>query len=99
MTTFPTVDASRARLHQAGWSIGETAAGGWLVTGRNGENISATGATQAEAWHKAFLQAEAVGMGGKITNEDWPAPQRGRAGPGKGRPHLKSPAVGGRKEK
>jgi hypothetical protein len=61
---FPTVDASRTRLQAAGWSIGETAtAGGWLVSGVNGENaIKETGKTQAEAWHRAVEQAEAVGM-------------------------------------
>ena len=64
---FPSPDESRARLHRAGLSIGETAATGeWLVTGANGENaISATGETQAEAWHRAIEQAEAVGMSSK----------------------------------
>jgi hypothetical protein len=56
MTTFPTVDSSRTRLHQAGWSIGEIAtATRWIITG----------ATQAEAWHRAVEQAEAVGMAGE----------------------------------
>jgi len=61
---FPTVDASRLRLHRPGWSVGETAtAGGWLVTGNNGENaILARGASQEEAWHRAVEQARAVGM-------------------------------------
>jgi hypothetical protein len=37
--TFPTPDESFARLHDAGWSIGETGtAGHWLVSGTNGEN-------------------------------------------------------------
>jgi len=42
---FPSPDESFARLHRAGWSVGETAtAGAWLVTGHNGENsIFATG--------------------------------------------------------
>ncbi len=61
---FPSVDESFARLHRAGWSIGE--AGGavvWSVTGTNGENrIHAEGQSQAEAWYRATLQAEAVGM-------------------------------------
>jgi hypothetical protein len=63
-STFPTVDVSRARLHRAGWSIGETGtAKGWLVTGQNGENsIRAQGATQKEAWHRTVEQARAVGM-------------------------------------
>jgi hypothetical protein len=34
---YPTVDGSFARLHRAGWSIGETAGTtGWMVTGDNG---------------------------------------------------------------
>ena len=68
MSSYPSSDESFARLHQAGWSAGEVAvhtpAGiAWLVTGTNGENaIEARGTTQAEAWHKACQQAEAVGM-------------------------------------
>jgi hypothetical protein len=60
-----TVDESRSRLHAAGWNVGETAtAGAWIVTGTNGENvIIAHGATQAEAWHRAVEQAEAVDAG------------------------------------
>ena len=35
----------------------------WCVSGSNGENaVSARGWSQAEAWHRACLQAEAVGM-------------------------------------
>jgi hypothetical protein len=35
----------------------------WLLTGANGENrIHAEGRTQAEAWYRAMLQAEALGM-------------------------------------
>ena len=51
-------------LHRAGWSIGETVGSAvWIVTGTNGENvIRAEDRSQAEAWHKAMLQAEAVGM-------------------------------------
>ena len=62
---FP--DESRIYLHAAGWSIGETAAGGtWLVCGRNGENlVKATGRTQVEAWYRAVEQAEAVGIAGR----------------------------------
>ena len=61
---YPSVDESAARLHGAGWSIGETGgAGVWLVSGTNGENvIHAEGRSQAEAWYRATLQAEAVGM-------------------------------------
>jgi hypothetical protein len=69
MYTFPTVDACHRRLHRAGWSVGDFAtldAGGrevWRVSGRNGENvIEATGANQAEAWHRACRQAESLGM-------------------------------------
>ena len=71
MAIFPTADESFARLHRAGWSVGDvrilTAAGpAWLVIGSNGENlISARGRTQAEAWHLACLQAEAAGMLGR----------------------------------
>jgi hypothetical protein len=63
----PTVDESFARLHRAGWSIGEKGGTtGWMVTGDNGENVIFTrGASQAEAWHRAIEQAEAVGMIGK----------------------------------
>jgi hypothetical protein len=63
-STYPSVDESFARLRRAGWSVGETGgAGGWLVTGANGENvIRAEGRSQAEAWYHATQQAEAVGM-------------------------------------
>jgi hypothetical protein len=41
--------------------------GVWIVTGTNGENqIEARGASQDEAWHNAFLQAEALGMAGQF---------------------------------
>jgi hypothetical protein len=64
MPAYPRVDESVDRLHRAGWSIGEAAGSdAWIVTGTNGENmIRAEGRSQAEAWHKAALQAEAVGM-------------------------------------
>ena len=68
---YPTVEQSFARLHRAGWSVGDvrilTVKGlRWLVTGTNGENaVSARGATQAEAWHRACQQAEAAGMLGR----------------------------------
>jgi hypothetical protein len=61
---------SFARLHAAGWTVGDDAAHGeaglmWIVTGANGENrIEARGATQDEAWRNAVLQAEAMGMAG-----------------------------------
>jgi hypothetical protein len=61
---YPSVDESFARLHRAGWSIGETGSFVvWLVSGTNGENvIHVEGRSQAEAWYRATLQAEAVGM-------------------------------------
>jgi hypothetical protein len=65
VTAFPSSDESFARLQRAGWSVGEVrlADGQWVVTGSNGENrIEAQGAGQAEAWHRACEQAEAVGM-------------------------------------
>jgi len=62
--SYSSIDESFARLHQAGWTIDETGGAGlWLVTGTNGENvIRAQGRTQTEAWYRATLQAEAVGM-------------------------------------
>jgi hypothetical protein len=63
------VDACRRRLHRAGWSVGEFATAGaggrerWRVWGSNGENqIDAAADTQAEAWHRACRQAQALGM-------------------------------------
>jgi hypothetical protein len=62
--SYPSVDESFARLHHAGWSIGDIAtAHRWIVCGTNGENkIHAEGRSQAEAWYRATLQAEAMGM-------------------------------------
>jgi hypothetical protein len=59
-----TPDEALDRLHRAGWSIGETAAGStWLVSGINGENvICARGGSQGEAWSEACEQARAGGM-------------------------------------
>jgi hypothetical protein len=69
MDPFPTVDGCRRLLHRAGWTVGECAvldADGrevWRVSGRNGENaVEVEGASQAEAWHQACQQAEALGM-------------------------------------
>jgi hypothetical protein len=64
MHAYPSVDESCDRLHRAGWSIGEAAgSSAWIVSGINGENvIRAEGRSQAEARHRAALQAEAVGM-------------------------------------
>jgi hypothetical protein len=62
---YPSPDESLSRLRRAGWSVSETAtAGAWIVSGHNGENmINARGKTQAEAWHRAVEQAEAVHAG------------------------------------
>jgi hypothetical protein len=48
MDAPPPVDGSFARLHRAGWSVGDvrllTAAGAvWLVSGSNGEKCIASG--------------------------------------------------------
>jgi hypothetical protein len=67
---IPNSDESFARLHRAGWSIGDAAYVEhgvlvWLVTGTNGENlIRAEGPTRAAAWWAAVAQAQAVGMSG-----------------------------------
>ena len=72
MPTYPSVDESRDRLHRAGWSVGEVGQGAlWRVTGTNGENvISASAATQAEAWWGACVQAREVGMLAPAREED-----------------------------
>jgi hypothetical protein len=51
MTSYPSVDECRDRLHRAGWSLGETCFGQRCqVEGSNGENrLLTTGASQAEA--------------------------------------------------
>jgi hypothetical protein len=65
---MPAIDHCYARLHRAGWSVGEVriaTPGGpaWLVTGTNGENvIEGRAATQTEAWESACRQAEGIGM-------------------------------------
>jgi hypothetical protein len=66
--SYPTVGESFTRLQRAGWSVCDvrvltTQGPTWLGSGHNGENaFSARGVTQAEAWHKACQQLEAVGM-------------------------------------
>jgi hypothetical protein len=64
---YPSVDDSAARLKHAGWSAGDVGtSSGWLVTGRNGENlIEARGRSQAEAWWRAYQEALALGMLGR----------------------------------
>src|SRR5262249_3975930 len=78
-----TAEKSFARLHAAGWSVGDvrvlTPSGAlWLVTGYNGENaLRAEGLTQAEAWARACEQARALGMLGRSARKEqrrWPDP-------------------------
>ena len=63
-----TVDACLARLHRAGWSVGDvrllTASGPlWLVTGTRGKHfIRAERRTQTESWQNACELAAAVGL-------------------------------------
>jgi hypothetical protein len=61
---YTTPDEAFARLHAAGWSVGETGgAGSWLVCGTNGENqIVALGGPRRRRGTGACLQAVAVGM-------------------------------------
>ena len=72
---LPEPDEALARLHSSGWTVGEAAFGlMWLVTGSKGENLTrAEGQTQAEAWQRACLQAEAVGMLGENGFREWRA--------------------------
>jgi hypothetical protein len=64
MTAYPTVEESRKRLHEAGWSLHESCLGArWEVVLSNGtERLIALGATSAEAWYRATLCAEEVGL-------------------------------------
>jgi hypothetical protein len=64
MPTYPSVDESFARLHAAGWSVGDTGtATRWLVCGGNGENaVMAVGRSQAEAWWRACEQSLVAGV-------------------------------------
>jgi hypothetical protein len=64
-------DEALARLHRAGWSIGDAAfaveGGGLLrvVSGHKGEDlIRAQGPTRDEAWGRAVGQARGLGMRG-----------------------------------
>jgi hypothetical protein len=51
--TRPSADESFDRLPRDGWSVGDTGwAGGWLVTGRNGDNA---------VWARVSIPAEAGG--------------------------------------
>jgi hypothetical protein len=73
MTLHPTVDESFARLHSAGWSIGDTTVLGpdgleWLVSGTRGtHSIEARGKTEAEAWARACQLAEGLGLAGEAS--------------------------------
>jgi hypothetical protein len=64
MDRYPTSDESVARLHRAGWSVGELAVIGaaarvWIVSGSCGENqVDAHGRTQGEAWDVAWEMFE-----------------------------------------
>ncbi len=65
-------DEALARIHRAGWSIGDAAfvveGGGlaWVVSGHDGENlIRAEGPTRDEAWGRAVEQARGLGMLGR----------------------------------
>ena len=55
-------------LHEAGWSIGDTAFVGkegisWLVYGTNGDHaIQANAKTREQAWKQACRQAEEMGL-------------------------------------
>jgi hypothetical protein len=68
MPIYPPSELSKERLRRAGWCMdvstqSPSPALVWRVKGFNGENlIDATGKTAAEAWYKACLAAEAVGM-------------------------------------
>ena len=66
MTTpaYPSVDESLDRLRRAGWSVGHVGGpAGWMVSGGNGENaVNATGATLAEAYWRACVQARELGL-------------------------------------
>jgi hypothetical protein len=60
----PAPDESPDRLRRAGWSVGDVGtATRRIVSGTNGENVLfAEGRGRAEAWHRAYEQAAAVGM-------------------------------------
>jgi hypothetical protein len=66
MPEATTVDECAARLHTAGWSVGEacftTVAGSvWQVDGSNGEKrLLARESTQTGAWRAACEQAAAA---------------------------------------
>jgi hypothetical protein len=73
-----TAEECFARLHAAGWSVGEAAFTGasglgWVVLGYNGENlIRATGSTSGQAWRAACAQARALGMLGRAGRSPGP---------------------------
>lgn len=69
---FPSAEDSLTRLHRAGWSVTCTefrnATGPvWIVSGYNGENQVLTAApARDEAWWMACVQAQSVGMLGRV---------------------------------
>ena len=68
MEEIPKTDSLFLILHQAGWSIGDTAFTGkdgisWLVYGTKGDHsIGAEGKSQEEGWKQACRQAEEMGL-------------------------------------
>jgi hypothetical protein len=73
LSTQPSVDESRDRLHRGGWSIGDAGSGDlWQVCGTKGEHqLRAVGRTQSEAWRNACELAEAAGLLGPQKDEQW----------------------------
>jgi hypothetical protein len=68
MPDYQESDLCFIRLHRAGWSSGSvvTAQGTWIVIRANGENvIHAEGATETEAWQRAFEQAGSLSILGR----------------------------------
>jgi hypothetical protein len=74
--TYPDFYESWSQLCAAGWyNCGEEMAGPphapvWRVTGRHndGRDLDVTGATQAEAWHRAVEQTRSLGMLGRTVS-------------------------------
>jgi hypothetical protein len=62
----PSVEESRVLLQRAGWAVRDTVRPDrylwrWVVAAARGEStIEVSGATQAEAWHRACQQALAA---------------------------------------
>lgn len=64
--SHPSVEESRALLQRAGWDVRDTIRPDrhlwrWIVAAARGEStIEVSGATQAEAWHRACQQVLAA---------------------------------------